>query len=88
MANLNVELVAANGKVWEGEARMVRVRSVEGDLGVLPGHEPMLVALAPGEVHIRAEGGDDTTVEIDGGFMTVDSDHVTVVAESVARSGS
>ena len=86
MANLTVELVAANGKIWEGEAHLVRARSVDGELGIMAGHEPMLAALAPGEVLIRAEGGQDATVEIDGGFMTVDENRVTIVAESVARA--
>lgn len=88
MANLQVELVAPEGKLWEGEAHLVRARSVEGELGIMAGHEPMLAALAPGEVIIRADGDSDSTVEVDGGFLTVDDDRVTIVAESLQHSDS
>lgn len=84
MSELNVELVAVNGKVWEGSARQVSARGVEGDLGVLPGHEPMLTALAPGEVRISGGEGGGTSVHIDGGFLSVDNDKVTIVADSVS----
>ncbi|KRE61283.1 ATP synthase F0F1 subunit epsilon [Nostocoides sp. Soil756] len=82
---LQVELVAADRKVWEGEASQVSARSTEGDLGVLPGHQPMLCVLAEGEVRIEAGGW--KTVTVDGGFMSVDHDRVTIVAESVDAPG-
>ncbi|MBM6405481.1 F0F1 ATP synthase subunit epsilon [Phycicoccus sp. CSK15P-2] len=85
MMALQVDLVAADRKVWEGEASQVSVRSTEGELGVLPGHQPMLVVLAEGEVRINAGGWQTATV--DGGFMSVDHDRVTIVAETVDGSG-
>ncbi|HMM94677.1 MAG: F0F1 ATP synthase subunit epsilon [Micrococcales bacterium] len=85
MAALQVELVAADRKVWEGEASQVSARSVEGDLGVLPGHQPTLVVLAEGEVRINAGGWKSAVV--DGGFMSVDHDRVTIVAETVDAAG-
>ena len=50
MSSLKVEMVAADRKVWEGEAKLVRARSVEGDLGILPGHTPLLGVLVEGEI--------------------------------------
>ena len=82
---LQVELVAADRKVWEGEASQVSARSMEGDLGVLPGHQPTLVILAEGEVRINADGWKSAIV--DGGFMSVDHDRVTIVAETVDAAG-
>ncbi len=82
MAQLQVELVAANGKVWEGSARQVSARGIEGDLGILPGHVPMLTALAEGEVRIDGEGG-GKKVTVTGGFLSVDRDRVTIVTDSV-----
>lgn len=84
MAELQVELVAANGKVWEGSARMVSARGVEGDFGILPGHIPMMTALADGEVRIDAESGQES-VTVDGGFLTVDNDRVTIVTDAVRQ---
>jgi F-type H+-transporting ATPase subunit epsilon len=82
---LQVELVAADRRVWSGEARIVRARSTEGDLGILPGHTPLLGVLVAGEVSIDTEGGRET-VTIDAGFLSVDHDRVTIVAEKVDAS--
>lgn len=91
MSALQVELVAADRKVWEGEASMVSARSIDGDLGILPGHTPVLSVLVEGEVRIQT-GGATETVTIDGGFLSVDEDRVVIVAdrveaESLAGSG-
>ncbi len=85
MAHLQVELVAADRKVWEGEASQVSARSLDGDLGILPGHQPVLCVLGEGEVRINT-GGSWQTASIDGGFLSVDHDRVTIVAESVDAS--
>ena len=60
---LKVELVAADRTVWSGEATMVIARTTEGELGVLPGHAPLLGELAGGGVvTIRTDSGDDVVV--------------------------
>ncbi len=82
---LTVELVAADRKVWEGEATQVSARSIDGDLGILPGHTPILCVLAEGEVRVNT-GGSWRTATVDGGFLSVDHDRVTIVAESVDAS--
>ncbi|WP_435203206.1 F0F1 ATP synthase subunit epsilon [Janibacter sp. GS2] len=82
MSSLKVELVAADRKVWSGEASMVRARSSEGEIGILPGHTPLLGVLIEGDVVIHATDGDQTAT-IDGGFLSVDHDNVTIVAETV-----
>lgn len=83
MSSLNVELVAADRKVWSGEASMIRARTSEGEIGIMPGHTPMLGVLIEGDVVIHATGGADQTATIDGGFLSVDHDTVTIVAETV-----
>jgi len=57
VANLVVHLVTPEREVWTGEASFVIARGVDGDLGVLPGHAPLLAALAVGPVFIEADGG-------------------------------
>ena len=54
MSSLKVEMVAADRKVWEGEATFVRARSTAGELGIMPGHSPLLGILVEGEVTINA----------------------------------
>jgi F-type H+-transporting ATPase subunit epsilon len=80
VAGLEVHLVTPEREVWAGEADFVTARGVDGDLGVLPGHAPLLAALAVGPVFIDA-GGSRTAVVVDGGFLHVahDDDDVTRV---------
>ena len=86
MSSLTVELVAADRLVWQGEARLVNARWVDGELGILPGHEPLLTLLGAGDVAIRGEDGTSHTASIDEGFLAVDGDRVTIVAEHVTVS--
>lgn len=79
---LHVEVVAVEAKVWAGEADMVSARTTEGELGVLPGHAPMLGLLAePSQVRIKT-GGRVRAYEVSGGFLSVDEKGVTVLAEA------
>ena len=86
MRHLHVELVAADRKVWEGEAREVIARTIEGELGILPGHTPLLGILVEGDVRIQSASGQEHTATIDGGFLSVEHDRVTIVAEAVDAS--
>jgi F-type H+-transporting ATPase subunit epsilon len=81
---LQVELVSADRKVWSGEASMIIARTVEGDLGVLPGHSPLLAVLAPSEIAITATAGEAVTAHCDGGFLSVEHDRVMIVSDSAA----
>ena len=87
MATLQVELVAVEKMIWSGEARMVIARTTEGELGVLPGHAPLLGELAPGGVvTIRTESGDDLVVAAHGGFLSVTERGVSILAETAEIS--
>ncbi|MCA0436910.1 MAG: F0F1 ATP synthase subunit epsilon [Austwickia sp.] len=87
MASLHVELVAADRQVWQGEARMISARGIEGELGIMPGHAPLLTVLVEGDVRIDGDGGRQTA-HIDGGFLAVDENHVRIVAETVTTASS
>ena len=77
---LRVELVAADKAVWSGEAKMVIAKTVEGEIGLLAGHEPMLAILSSGEVRITLTDGDKLTASAEDGFLSVEHDVVTIVA--------
>jgi F-type H+-transporting ATPase subunit epsilon len=86
---LHVELVAVEEKVWSGEAEMVVARTTEGELGVLPGHTPLLGQLAePGQVRIKQAGGQELAYDVDGGFLSVTASGVTVLAESATPTSA
>jgi F-type H+-transporting ATPase subunit epsilon len=80
MSSLRVEVVAADQAVWSGEAKMVVAKTVEGEIGLLPGHEPMLAILASGEVRITLDSGDQLKATAEDGFLSVENNVVTVVA--------
>jgi F-type H+-transporting ATPase subunit epsilon len=78
---LQVQMVAADRSVWSGEATIVIARTVDGDLGVLPGHEPMLAELASGVVLVRTTDGEQVSAAVHGGFISVENDTVSLLAE-------
>jgi F-type H+-transporting ATPase subunit epsilon len=77
---LRVELVAADAAVWSGDAKMVVAKTVEGEIGLLPGHEPVLAILGDGEVRITLPEGEVIKANAADGFLSVEHDVVTVVA--------
>lgn len=82
MATMQVELVSVERRLWSGEATAVFARTPEGELGVLPGHIPLLGALEPGWiVRIARDGEDELRVAVHGGFLSVRKDGVSVLAE-------
>ena len=82
MAQLQVELVAATGKIWEGTATQVSARGVEGDFGVMEGHAPFMTTLKDGALEIyKTAGGEPERVQVSGGFAEVGDKGLTVLAE-------
>jgi F-type H+-transporting ATPase subunit epsilon len=78
---LQVQLVAADRSVWSGEGSIVIARTVDGDIGVLPGHEPLLAEMASGVVLVKTPDGHEVTAAVHGGFISVDADTVSLLAE-------
>ena len=79
---LNVEVVSVDRQIWSGEASMVKARTVDGEIGILPGHWDHLSVLADGGlVDIREEGGEATLAAVHGGFLLVHDDDVRILAE-------
>ncbi|MGZ5213282.1 MAG: F0F1 ATP synthase subunit epsilon [Actinomycetota bacterium] len=68
---LEVHVVTPEREVWTGEAEMLIARGVDGEVGILAGHAPMLVQLAIGPLRIHREGGELLAAVVDGGFLHV-----------------
>ncbi len=91
MATFNVDVVAARGAVWSGAATAVYARSVAGEIGILHGHQPVLLVLVPSAVRIVAEDGHEERFEVDGGVLYYRQDahdHLVVLAENVSGRGA
>jgi F-type H+-transporting ATPase subunit epsilon len=84
---LEVHVVTPEREVWTGEADMVVAQSVEGQLGVLPGHAPLLAVLDIGPLRVVTGGGDEVRAVIEGGFFHVAFDRVDVLAEYAIPEG-
>ncbi len=80
------EVVSIERIVYEGDADMVIAPGIEGELGILPHHTPLMTALAPGEVLIRRAGQPDTRLAVGGGFLEVRPDRVTILADSAEKA--
>jgi F-type H+-transporting ATPase subunit epsilon len=83
---LQVELVAADRTVWSGQATMVIARTTEGDVGVLRNHAPLLSLLVDGVVEITPVDGDGLVAAVDGGFLSVANNRVSILSEYAALS--
>ncbi|MFA1539991.1 F0F1 ATP synthase subunit epsilon [Actinomadura monticuli] len=83
MATLKVGLVSPEREIWSGEAKMVVAQTIEGSLGILPGHAPVLGVLLDGSV-VKIEpvdGGEPIIAAVGSGFFSVAADEVSVLAE-------
>ena len=81
MATMQVELVSAERRLWSGEAEMVVARTTEGEIGILPGHAPVLGELASGLLRVITPGGAEVVAAIHGGFLSVAASGVSVLAD-------
>jgi F-type H+-transporting ATPase subunit epsilon len=80
MAELTVSVVSADNEVWSGVAKQVIARTTEGEIGILPGHEPILAILSEGDVRVTTIDGVVVTARAADGFLSVSANVVTVVA--------
>ena len=82
---LHVTIVTAQRTIFEGEAEAVIAPGSEGQLGILPRHAPLLTTLALGELRIR-ERGQDESIFVAGGFLEVNRNVVTILADDAERA--
>ncbi|GMM96257.1 MULTISPECIES: F0F1 ATP synthase subunit epsilon [Microbacterium] len=81
---LKVSLVSADAEVWTGEASLVVAKTVEGEIGFMPGHEPVLAILAEGQVRITETSGQKVVANAQDGFLSMAGDELTIVAGNAA----
>ena len=88
MNTFQIDVVSAEELIYSGQARFVALPGEAGELGILPGHTPLITRIKPGAVRIeRADGasGEDDFVFVAGGVLEVQPRHVTVLADTAIR---
>ena len=81
---LDVKIVDYAGEVWSGIGSYVAAPTTSGPVGIYPRHQPMLALLSTGEMKVEQEDGSLVKAEVSGGFLSVDSDLVTIVTDKGA----
>jgi F-type H+-transporting ATPase subunit epsilon len=83
---LHCDVVSAEKKIFSGLVEMLIAAGSEGDLGVAPGHTPLLTALKPGPVRIIKQGGEEDVLYVSGGYLEVQPTVLTLLADTAARA--
>ena len=85
MAGIRLDIVTAERQVYSDEVDVIVAPGVEGELGILPHHTPLMTTLQPGELRVR-QGGQEFSMAISGGFLEVRPDRVTILADAAERA--
>jgi len=85
MAKIKLDIVTAERTVLSEEVDIVVAPGTEGQLGILPGHAPLMTMLQPGELMVR-KGGEESYFAVTGGFLEVRPDRVVILADAAERA--
>jgi len=85
MSSLKLDIVTAERVVYSDEADVVVAPGIDGQLGILPHHAPLMTTLQPGELWVR-KGGEEFSLAISGGFLEVRPDRVIILADAAERA--
>ena len=85
MSTMQVEVVCAEEAIFSGRAKFVALPGEAGELGILPGHVPLITRIKPGAVRIEKEDGDEEFVFVAGGILEVQPKCVTVLSDTAIR---
>ncbi|WP_052669585.1 ATP synthase F1 subunit epsilon [Nitriliruptor alkaliphilus] len=79
---MQVEVVSAEKQLFSGEAKELYARALDGEIGIMPGHQPAVIALDIGPVNIRFEDGTNERIAVHNGFLYVGRDKTIVLADT------
>ena len=86
MSSIRLDIVTAERVVYSEDVDVVIAPGIEGELGILPHHAPLMTTLQAGELRVR-KGGEELSLAISGGFLEVRPDRVIVLADAAERAG-
>lgn len=85
MSTIRVDVVSAEASIFSGEAKFVALPGEAGELGILPGHIPLITRIKPGAVRIEKADGSEEFVFVAGGILEVQPRHITVLSDTAIR---
>lgn len=83
---VHCDVVSAEEKIYSGLVEMLIATGSEGDLGIQPGHAPLLTALKPGPVRVVKQGGEEEVIYVSGGYLEVQPTIITLLADTAVRA--
>jgi len=86
MATVHLDIVSAEREIFSGEVEMVFAPAVMGEIGIVPGHSPLVTQLAPGEVRVKHLDGREEGFYVSGGLIEVQPKIVTVLSDTAVRA--
>ena len=86
MATIHIDIVSAEREIYSGDVEMVFAPALLGEVGIAPGHAPMITQLAPGEVRVKHQGGEEQGFYVSGGMLEVQPKVVTVLSDTAVRA--
>ncbi|MDO3387663.1 F0F1 ATP synthase subunit epsilon [Gilvimarinus sp. SDUM040013] len=84
---VHCDIVSAETEIFSGLVEMVVATGSLGDLGVTYGHAPLLTGLEPGPVRVKKQGGEEEVFYVSGGYLEVQPNHVSILADTALRAG-
>jgi|TARA_B100000315_G_scaffold260923_1_gene327415 F-type H+-transporting ATPase subunit epsilon len=85
-STVQCDIVSAEKEIFSGRVEMVVATGIRGELGIMPGHSALLTAIEPGPVRLIMEGGEEETFFASGGFLEVQPNAVTILADTAVRA--
>ncbi|HET6470707.1 MAG TPA: F0F1 ATP synthase subunit epsilon [Pseudomonadales bacterium] len=83
---MHVDIVSAEKEIFSGRVTMIVATGTIGELGIMPGHAPLLTGIRPGPIRLKFDNGDEQVFFASGGFLEVQPSTVTVLADTALRA--
>ena len=83
---VNLNVVSAEEELFSGRIESLQITGSEGELGIMPGHAPLLTSLKPGMARIVKYGGEEEVIYLSGGMLEVQPNNVTVLSDVAVRA--
>lgn len=83
---VHLDVVSAEDKIFSGLVETIQVTGSEGELGIYPGHAPLITALNPGMVRLVKQHGEEVVIYVAGGILEIQPGSVTVLADTAVRA--